>query len=351
MDPWKGRRRATWRLRVGAVPIGLALATAMVAAGFVVVRAVVGPVPVRPSAIAADWTWLPLVVVVVVLTAATSDVGEAGADTWLHRRALTTTVVRQFRVRRWLRLTRTLRALGFLAPVVVSGVAGTLVNTSGLPVDDPRRVALMVLAGNGGLLGGVVGPALGYGVGALLAELLRPTVLRRAASTRRAADLRPRDPVAYEQPLARWGRRGLGAGALLTAVLAGGRDAFGVDGVTVAVLAVTTTVVVEVARWWMVSRPQPDPTTVDLDDAFRASSLHGISGAAIGLLGGVWATYLGNLALDWQGPGRTLAGVVSFVVGLGSLGVWAGYGTDLAWTVRRGGRPPASASRPDGAPA
>ena len=350
---WKGRRRATWRLQASRLPAAFALTAVMVAGALLVVRWTVGVLPARwEEAWAADGWWVTLLLTTVVLTGALSDVTDTGADLWLRRRAVASTPTTRARVRRWLPLTRTLRGIGFMATWVYTSVGAWLVNTSELAPDDPVRDALLGVATAEGLPSGMAMPAAGYALGALVAEALRPAILGRGEDGRRGADLRPRDLAAYTLPLARWTPRLLALGLLATVWVAGGRDGPTLDGQEAVVTTVVALGVLEPARVWVVRRRQraARPDVADVDDAARASTVHGISGAAIAVLGGTWSTYLQDLMLDWQGPARWFAWV-SLVIGVGTIGLWAGLSTDLAWTVRRGGHPPPSGRRDGPAPA
>ena len=283
----------------------------------------------------ADGFWLMPVVTAAVIAIATVGVGDARAAAWLSEREVADSPSARWYVRRWVSLTRACRAIGFFGVWLLGVVAAWSVNTAVLAVDDAVRDRLLDVASGVGWSAAIIG----YAVGALVAEALRRPP--GEGGTRRA-DLRPRVPAAYMQPVARWGPRVLGGAALLVAGLTatfGSGAVAGPSSMELAITAAATMAATEAVRWAIVRRRQrvADPDSVALDDAARATTIHAVSGSAIAVIGGPLGGHLWNLSIDLSGPARW-ASMAGGAIGLISLGVWLGYGVGLAWVVRRGSR-------------
>lgn len=328
--------------RTRAAVLGVALAVATTLGHLWLLRAWAGPFPIRGAAWADSGYVLFPVLMAVVVTIAATDIGPARAGTWLAKRSLPDTPGARRHVRDWVGRTRTYRAAGFFVPVLWGNVAAWAINTSGLPPGDPVRDRLLEAAG-GWPLDGWTAPIAGYAIGALVAEMRRRAPAAPAATVRRA-DLRPRRPAAYMQPLARWGPRVLAVAALLVAgVTAVWADpsptiaAVAPSSAMVAIVAGLVLAATETARWLVVRHRQAggDQDAVALDDAARSTTVHAISGSAIAIIGQPLGQHLWNLAVDWSGPLKWLAMTGGSVAPL-SFGMWLGYGVGLVWVVRRG---------------
>ena len=104
--------------------------------------------------------------------------------------------------------------------------------------------------------------------------------------------------------------------------------------------AVVLAVVATGLRAWIVRRPQraADTTQLAVDDAFRASAVHALTGAISAVI--VIYTLLGLQALlDVAGVSQTVGNLVGGVLGIAGIvlviGLWLGFGSSYAWTVSR----------------
>ena len=316
---------------VRAAAIGVGSVAVMLAVGLVVLQLGVGPYPWPRRWFADGFFVMPLLAALVV-AAATEDVGSERAGAWLAEREITDSPEARRYVRRWVMLTRTCRALGFFSVSLVGTVAVWSVNSSGLAADSAVRERLLDIVQGSGWAAGVVG----YAVGALVAEAVRPRLEPAGART---ADLRPRVPAAYMQPMARWGPRALATVGLGVAALSwiSGHDIdLGPSSAQVAMTSAGVLGATEAVRWAIVRHRQRanDPESLALDDAARATTIHAISGSAIAIIGQPLGGHLEALSRDLTGPLQwaAMAGSWIWVV---TLGVWLGYGVGLAWVVRR----------------
>lgn len=329
---------------------GLVAAALTVALHFALLQLWVGPFPVRW-----DWDHLAFFVVpaimAVVVAGTLSDIGDERAGRWLEERAVPDTHVTRTHVRRWLRLTRTLRALGFFGVALLTDVAAWATNFGFAP-GSPTQERLVGIA-SGGIPGleGWSPPILGYAVGAVVAEVLRRRVPVTGLTGVTRADLRPRAQAAYMHPLARWGPIALAAVGLVVAAatgMAGLEVVAGPSSVALAVVSISTLVVAEPVRWFIVRRRQRAGSTETLafDDAARTTTVHAVSGSAIAIIGQSLGNHLGNAAFDLSGVWRWLA-MGGSLISLASIGIWLAYGVGLVWVVRRGAEAtPRSAGSP-----
>lgn len=327
-------------LRAGLIGVGCVVATLIL--HVVLLQLWVGPYPVSSRWWADGFFLMPLVMAVVVAVA-TADIGSDRAGTWLRDREVPDAPDARRYVRRWVSLTRACRAIGFFGTGMLGVVAAWSVNTAGLPIGSATRDRLLEVTDTGGWSAAIAG----YAVGALVAELIRRPPARGGG---RRADLRPRVPAAYMQPLARWGPRVLAAAGLAVAGLSSGFDHQVVAGPSssqLAIVAAATLATTEAVRWAIVRHRQraTDPDTVALDDAARATTIHAVSGSAIAVIGQALGDHLWNLAMDLSGPWRW-ASMAGSSIGLISLGIWLGYGVGLVWVVQRGPRATARPARP-----
>ena len=327
--------------RARAAALGILAATVTVAVHFAVLQVWVGPFPVV-------WEWdhlaffvLPAVMALVI-TGTVSDIGDERAGRWLRERAVPDTGHARADARRWLRLTRTCRGVGFFGVAMLTNVAAWATNF-GFPRDTQVQERLVDIASTG--LPGLEGwspPILGYAVGAVVAEALRRRLDDGPKDSVVRADLRPRVPAAYMHPLARWGPGALAtAGVAVAAVthMAGVQVVTGPSSTVLAAVSVGTLAAAETVRWIVVRHRQraATPEAVAFDDAARTTTLHAVSGSAIAIIGQALGTHLGNVSLDLAGPWRWLA-MGGSLVSLVSLGIWLGYGVGLVWVVQRGHR-------------
>ena len=318
--------------------LGGLVATVTVALHLAILQVWVGPFPVRWEWDHLAWLVLPGIMAVVV-AGTWSDIGDERAARWLRERGVPETEGNRADARRWVRLTRTCRAIGFFGVVVLSDVAGWATNfgfPNGSPLQD-RLVDIASLHVPG--LEGWSPSILGYAVGAVVAEAVRR---RRGKGGAVRADLRPRDPAAYVRPLARWGPRALVATGLVVAAGTSLRGVEVVTGPSSAVLAVAIVFVLaaaETVRWMVVRHRQQatSPEAVAFDDAARTTTLHAVSGSAIAIIGQAIGTHLWNASLDLAGVWRWLA-IVGSLISLVCLGIWLAYGVGLVWVVQRGPR-------------
>lgn len=320
---------------VGSVVIALILHV-------VLLQLWVGPYPLSSRWWADGFVLMPVVMAVVVAVA-TAGIGEDRAAAWLADREVPDSPEGRQYVRRWVSLTRTCRAIGFFGTALLGVVASWSANSSGLPIGSAVRDRLMGVTDAGGWSA----PIVGYAVGALVAEVLRRPPARGDV---RRADLRPRVPAAYMQPLARWGPRVLGVAGLMVAGLSGGLGYEVVSGPSssdVAIVSGVTLATTEAVRWAIVRQRQraANVVTTALDDAARATTIHAVSGSAIAIIGQALGGHLGNLSPELSGPPQWVS-LAGLAISLISLGIWLGYGVGLVWVVRRGPQATARPARP-----
>lgn len=248
-------------------------------------------------------------------------------EAWARRYGFSLTVANRSLVGRYLRGKRTMQvagaAIGFLASPLYVGITGRP-----FPLGD-SWVALAVG---------------GYLVATVVAEA---TFLRRSPATHvRRATLSPRTLSDYVPSATIWVIRILPLVAVALSVVYAvvPKDPQRSLDPSVAFLLIASVVLVafaiaiEATLRAIVARPQPATSedVVAADDAVRASSIHGLSGAAVALmlLGAGWelvsvgevtsVTILSQL-LPWLG---VLADVAA-------LGAWIGLGHPRSWRVQR----------------
>jgi hypothetical protein len=248
-------------------------------------------------------------------------------EAWARRYTFGLTVANRSLVSRYLRRTRTTQvagaAIGFLASPVYVGITGRP-----FPLGD-SWVALAV----GGYLAATV--------------VAEAAFSRRSPATHvRGATLSQRTLRDYVPSATIWVIRVLPLVAVALGVVYAvvPKDPQRLPDPSVAFLLVASVVlvalaiVIEAALRAIVARPQP-ATSEDLvaaDDAVRASSIHGLAGAAVALLllgagwelvsvGEVTSVTLLSQVLPWLG---VLADVTA-------LGAWVGLGHPRGWRVQR----------------
>ena len=337
---------------------GGALATLATGGTVAVVTGDVGLAVKAAARAPADGFWWGLTVMVAVpLTWALRRPLPSIAESWCERRAVAVTSTSVALVRHDLWRARSFRTFGAIVGWVVGNAPGSaynhVVELRGVASAEAEALLAAATAGTGSagrgvLLNPLVLALLGYAVGVIIAEVTRRSL---RAPGGRGARLETRRSNAYTASLARW-LPGTGAAlavlALSLRALLGDVEAdsgAGTPAITdLAVGAALATVVAAAAagiRGWVIRRPQRmvEPDRVAIDDAFRASAVHGIAGAASALSLLVAFSALDGVirAGGWDGP---LWAFARFLVGLGgftlALGVWLGFGTSYDWTVRRG---------------
>jgi hypothetical protein len=248
-------------------------------------------------------------------------------EAWARRYGFALTDANRSLVGRYLRRTRTLQvagaAIGFLASPLYVGITGRP-----FPLGD-SWVALAVG---------------GYLVATVVAEA---TFLRRSPATHiREAALSPRTLSDYVPSATIWVIRILPFAAVALGVVyaAVPKDPQRPLDPSAAFLLVTSLVLVgfaiaiEAALRAIVARPQPATSedVVAADDAVRASSIHGLTGAAVALMllcagwelvlvGEVTAVTILSQVLPWLGV----------IADVAALGAWIGLGHPRSWRVRR----------------
>jgi uncharacterized membrane protein (UPF0136 family) len=250
---------------------------------------------------------------------------------WAARYGLHLSDVNRSVISRYLQRTRRLRmagaGVGWIATgIFVTGV-GQFVPLFGIPL-------MMAIAG--------------YLLGAVIAEA---TFLRRlgAQTGVRSAALMPRALLDYVPRLSVWALRALPAVLIVLAVLyalmskhaATPSDPSATAVLAAAALLVVVALAVERLLQAIVARPQPaiNAELMAADDAIRASSIHALSGAGVGLvLVGIGAVLFAlqyasfdDLVREWLGYPATLAIVLSLVS-------WIRLGHPRTWRVRRSGQ-------------
>lgn len=182
----------------------------------------------------------------------------------------------------------------------------------------------------------------GYMLGALAAEF---SLTRAGEAGRPPAVLLPREVEQYATPWARIALRVLAAALpamiLFPLLVPFEHDASAVPTVARYTLLAAVGTCIFVAVEWLqraiVRRPQNvvDPGFLAADDAIRASSVHACLGAGLAILMTLLGVVLNEVAGAAGGaPLRWLA-VPGFVLAVGSLVVWLGFGTSYGWVVRR----------------
>ncbi|MHB8613721.1 MAG: hypothetical protein ACYDAL_15065 [Candidatus Dormibacteraceae bacterium] len=248
-------------------------------------------------------------------------------DKWSARYGLTLTDTNLFLVVRYLRRTRGLRivgaGLGWLASPVFVALTG-----QGIPLFGVSVLVAIV----------------GYILGAVIAE----TAFARpfgAPSEVRLASLAPRVLLDYVPSVSIWSLRVLATITIGLALLFAGmpRHPEGPGDpslalvIGVAVLLTGFALAVERILQRIVERPQPasDVDLVAADDAIRASSIHSVSGAGIGmLLVGIGAELFWMQFTTSVEPLRQLLGWPATVAILLALLSCAGLGHPRTWRVR-----------------
>jgi hypothetical protein len=246
---------------------------------------------------------------------------------WARRYGFALTVANRSLVGRYLRRTRTIQvagaAIGFLASPLYVGITGRP-----FPLGD-SWVALAVG---------------GYLVATVVAEA---TFSRRRPATHvRGATLSPRTLSDYVPSATIWVIRILPLVAVALSVVyeVVPKDPQRSLDPSVAFLLIASVVLVafaiaiELTLRAIVARPQPATSedVVAADDAVRASSIHGLSGAAVALMllsagwelvsvGEVTSVTILSQVLPWLG---VLADVAA-------LGAWIGLGHPRSWRVQR----------------
>lgn len=254
---------------------------------------------------------------------AARPVGLKELKRWARRYSLSLTDATRPLVASYLRRTRSLRLLGAAVGYLVSPLSA-LVTHQAVP-----------------LFGNVLVFSIGgYLAGAALAELGHQASVANGTSIR-AASLTPRAVYDYVRPFSMWALRTL---PLLTIALAvayafapqpSTRPTDPSVALVVAVSAVMVAIAggVEFLLRAVAARPQPaiNPDLVAADDAVRASSIHALSGATIGLLlvEAGWAAFSLQLmtavsppysaspfylALGWLGTALVVVAVASWFV-------------------------------------
>lgn len=272
---------------------------------------------------------VPLGIAFAVVALSARDLPQGRVAAWLVDRGFRPTRSLVDAAGRWLRRTRTLRGAGVAVVFAVGQAAPWLVNVADVPVDAPVRDRLLDLVN-------VVPPwaiLVGYGVGALVAELLRRPL---DPDGPRVADLRPRDPVAYLQPFARVGPRV----AALVLALAVAFRALAVGDASWAVTLLGAAAIVgcaETVQRAVVSRRQVAAAgvAVALDDAARVTTMHAVAGTAMGLLVLLAAEVLWGAAVDME-AGNGAVALLGFALTPIGYGLWLGHGVGLVQVVRRG---------------
>jgi hypothetical protein len=248
-------------------------------------------------------------------------------DAWARRYGFALTVGNRSLVARYVRRTRTMQvagaAIGFLASPVYVGITGRR-----FPLGD-SWVALAVG---------------GYLVATVLAEA---TYSRRPPATHvRGASLSPRTPGDYVPSATIWMIRILPLVAVALSVVYAvvpkapqrSLDPSVTFLLVASVVLVAFAIAIETTLRAIVARPQPATSedVVAADDAVRASSIHGLSGAAVALMllsagwelvsaGEVTSVTILSQVLPWLG-------VLTDVT---ALGAWIGLGHPRSWRVQR----------------
>jgi hypothetical protein len=247
---------------------------------------------------------------------------------WAARYGLHLSDVNRSRISRYLQRTRSLQMAGAGVGWIATGVfvigTGQFVPLFGVPL-------MMAIAGY--LLGAVIAEA------SFLRQLGAPTGVRSAALT-------PRGLLDYVPRFTVWALRGLPVVLVVLAVLYAltpkhaetPSDVSPPLALAASALLAIVALAVERLLRAIVARPQPavNAELLAADDAIRASSIHALSGAGIGLvLVGIGAVLFAlqyastNDALGaWLGYPATLAILLSLLS-------WVRLGHPRTWRVRR----------------
>ena len=247
---------------------------------------------------------------------------------WAARYGLHLSDVNRSVVSRYLQRTRSLEMAGAGVGWIASGLfvtgTGQFVPLFGIPL-------MMAIAGY--LLGAVIAEA------TFIRQLAAPAGMRSAALT-------PRALVDYVPRLTVWALRALPAVLVVLAVLYAltPRHAETPSDVSPTLVLAASALLVVVAfavdrlLQAIVARPQPaiDADLMAADDAIRASSIHALSGAGVGLvLVGIGAVLF---ALQYASSNDALAAWLGYPATLAillSLLSWVRLGHPRTWRVRR----------------
>jgi hypothetical protein len=346
-------RRASARAAAVAVPAALALSAVLngVAVGFAtwvllgdgalaLRAAVVNPVTPESAGY--------LVVLAVPLLWALRPPTVTTVVSWCARRGLPTTTDAVSLAQRDLFSVRAWRTIGAVTGVAI-GYGPAMAYNRLFSLIEPTDPAHDALTEASNLLPGLFRDPLtlamsGYVLGALIAEARRRSA---RPSTRPAAALDARRVGTYTAPLARWLPAGtaslLVVVAAVRAAIGEGADSTATSPMLVGQAALTAVVLAVVAtglRAWIVRRPQRAADVIQLavDDAFRASAVHAVTGAISAVI--VVYTLLGLQALlDVAGVSQTVGNLVGSVLGIAGIvlviGLWLGFGSSYAWSVSR----------------
>jgi hypothetical protein len=278
---------------------------------------------------AAGWGFVGAgaVLALVALVLAAMAPGETRLAAWARRYGFELTEINRPVVSRYLRKTRTLQAagagLGFLASPIYVGIS-----ERPFPLGD-SWVALAIG---------------GYLVATVVAEA---TFLRsRTPNSVRGAALLPRSLADYVPKAAIWAIRILPLVSVGLAVLYGvvpknpqrPLDPSSTFLLVASALLVTFAIAIETTLRAIVARPQPAmiEDAVEADDAVRASSIHGLSGASVALMlltggwelvsaGEVTSVTILSQVLPWLGV----------LVDVTALAAWIFIGHPRSWRVDR----------------
>ena len=253
--------------------------------------------------------------------------GDAGVLEWATRYDLALRLEDREPVRRQLRRGRLLRTVGFAVPFAIG--AGALLYWAEVVERPIPRFPL-------GWLADPATWATGYLVGAVVAELTRPSGRRQPV---RGAALVARRLADYVPAWMPWTARGLAAAIVVLAPFDNAAEAGGSrswlqrPSFITALAAIAVTALVEIALRVVVRRPQPVASTAELsvDDALRSSSVHRIAGAGMAALLFLLTNRLGVLPERWWVVGGLLLLVC---YGL-AIGCWRDLTSPIWWPVRR----------------
>src|ERR1700736_952701 len=247
---------------------------------------------------------------------------------WAARYGLHLSDVNRSVVSRYLQRTRSLQmagaGLGWIAPALFVTGTGQFVPLFGVPL-------MVAIAG--------------YLLGAVIAEA---TFLRQlgAQTGVRSAALTPRALLDYVPRLSVWGLRALPAVLIVLAVLYAlvpkhpetPSDVSATLALTASALLVVVALCVERLLQARVGRQQPviNAELVAADDAIRASSIHALSGAGVGLvLVGIGAVLFALHDSSTDDPLRAWLGYPATLAILLALLSWIRLGHPRTWRVRR----------------
>lgn len=262
-----------------------------------------------------------------------SGAHRAGADDqvqeWADAHALRLTSRNRGFVRSYLLLGRYLRTVGGVGGIVLGALVAKV---TGADVDAGNLWWVWAMGG--------------YLAGAIWAELF----LTRPAAPSRAASLSPRRLATYLPARLRWLLRIAGAASVaigvavrlgspardtLPAMTFADPDLSPTAGLVLGLGGAAIAGAVELLQVRLVRRPQPVVTTdlLAADDAVRASSVHSLAGAGLGMVLIVIAT-LSTRLVETAGPLPLGLGAAPLVLFLAGLAGWRYY-SHRAWRVRR----------------